>query len=542
MGSIKKVEALLARRNVQGLCTALRDRNAQLRRRAAQALGELGDPAGVLCLKQALLDKDQYVQQWALDSLRSIGDTAAIEALTASYFGADRRLSMLSGQALAALHNSSHASSVLRIREGLLRGDWQVLETLGEHGSRILSQLLGSPLFASWPAAKRREVLHRALALGVVPPQSQRRELAGIGLFVSGLHSIGDVLSGLHNRSPSVRAAAAQRLGASGIKWTTRALWQRFQKEITPAGDRTTAVAIAHAMVNLGDERAIRYLIERLLDSESRVVSDAARLLVEIGTQPVLESLFWFVAAPPSPHAHRNVPQVIAALQGGGSSVIERLQHLKDHEHVRARRLMVELIARCGYPEAEGLLSDLAQDIDTDVQHAALDALSELNTSTAAECIMSLIQVAPPTWIARALMAMTVSRAIELLRVLDPSSTTLTGIVRDNRRALEQARVQVIQHHQFPGQANWGWRAISPRAETDHHGAFALSLFAFEDGWAVRLKIVTPVLSNGRGGEAFTAELALSKGRAHIIQANIDRLFERLVVEIDDLRKESRPN
>src|SRR5574341_1697982 len=204
--------------------------------------------------------------------------------------------------------------------------------------------------------------MNRAVKLGASPPRQRRRELAGIGMFVSGLHTVGDVLSGLQSHAPAIRIAAAERLGVGGIRWTARPLWQRFQREITPQGDRGAAIAMARAMAELGDERAIRLLMDRLSYPDSRIAADSARMLIDIGTPEVLERLFRVVATPLSTPANRNIAQVIAALQAGGGAVVEGLRHLVDDEEPQARRLMIELIARCGHPEATLLLSRLAQD------------------------------------------------------------------------------------------------------------------------------------------------------------------------------------
>jgi HEAT repeat protein len=62
MPSIKQVEQMLEKGDVRSLSRALRDSNALIRRRAAQALGELARPEGVPALARALQkDKDQYV-------------------------------------------------------------------------------------------------------------------------------------------------------------------------------------------------------------------------------------------------------------------------------------------------------------------------------------------------------------------------------------------------------------------------------------------------------------------------------------------------
>jgi hypothetical protein len=284
-------------------------------------------------------------------------------------------------------------------------------------------------------------------------------------------------------------------------------------------------------MSALGDERAARFFTERLTHPDSRIAAEAARTLVEIGTSRILESLFWFVASPPLPSAHLAVPTVLAALEGGGPAVVDSLQPLLAHDHPKARRLMIELIVRCRHPQGAALLQSLGEDTDPDIQHAALDGLAELNTTEAADTLYALLDKAPRRWIVRALAAMSIPRAVELLRSLDADATTLRGTLLDDRKPLHRASVQVVQEHLFEAEARWGWRAISGRAETDSEGIFALTLFMMEPGQSIRLKVTTPFQADGSGGESFTADLALSGGRDHAVRANIDRFFERLIVE-----------
>ncbi|GEM_PF-946201 len=531
MNPVQRVEALLAQRNLRGLARALKDRNTLVRRRAAQALGELGDPAAVPLLERAIWkDGDQYVQQWAIEALRTIGGPTATDALTAILFGADRRLAALAGQALAYL-NTPQAITALRLREALIRNDWAAISALGTEVHRPLSTLLRSDLYRGWPSAKRKEVLKLSVELGAIPLRHHRRDLAAMGLFISEVHTIGDLLAGLRHRNPAVRVAAADKLGASGRIWTARPLFRCFRREMRSGGDRSVAIATARAMSMLGDERAISSLMERLSHPDNRVTADAARTLVEIGTPKTLERLFWFVATPASP-AHQSIPTVLAALEAGGPQVVTALRHLVEHEQPRVRRLMIELIARSRYPDGAALLAPLGKDPDPDVQRAALDALAELNTSAAADVLYGLRDTAPTHWIIRALTAMSTSRATLLLRSLDPSATTLRGTVLEDQRPLAGASVQAIQERFVERKAQWDWRAISRRAETDAAGAFALTLFVMEPGKPIRLKVTTPLQPDGAGGEVFTAEIALIHGRDHRVWANIDRFIKRMMVDM----------
>ena len=539
MSPVEKIEKMLAARNVKGIGNALRDRNVIVRRSAAQALGELQDPAGVRFLAQSLTkETDEFVRQWGLESLRKIGGDEGVHALMEFLFSTDRRVSTLAGQALSTLAHPQ-AVAAISVRDAVARNDWATLEHLGMDAQNVLSILLSSDLYRTWPSGKRNEILNLAIKLGATPPVRYRRELAAAGIFLSGVHTIGDLIKGLGHRSPLIRIAAARKLGEAGKTWTARPLYRRFLKEIQPGGDHSVAVATAQAMAELGDQRAIEVYRHHLSQSDGRQVEDAARALTEIGTHETVEMLFWFVVSPPLPTGFRNVPIILSTLEAAGPQVINQLSYLKEHEKPTVRRLLVELIARCGAANAASLLHELAQDNDLEVQHAALDTLASLNTEEAVQVLCSLTNIVPRNWVLRTLAMITHPSGPEMLHRLDPSSTTLVGRITDNHQPLGHAGVQILQEHIDPQTLNTTWRPNSPRAETGDIGAFALSIFSASGNVWLRIKVVTPIRANGQGGEVFTADFVLESGKSYTIEANIDRFFSNLIVDIGIVQEET---
>ncbi|HEC23149.1 MAG TPA: hypothetical protein ENI95_09545 [Chloroflexi bacterium] len=534
MSPVKRVERLLARKDVRGLCRALRSRDVLVRRRAAQALGELGNPAGVPCLTRALKDGDQYVVRWAVDSLRAIGDRSAVEALILAMFGSGRQLARLAAQALSGM-NDPGAQQAVRLRDILLRNDWEALRRMGEEGGHALSLVLRSEQYRAWPSAKCRHVLEAALRLGVTPPPQHRRELSAMGVFVSGVHTVGDLLKGLGHRSPEVRIAAAEKLAESGQKWVTGPLYRRFRREVSAGGEQKVAIAFARALDRLGDDRAIACYRELLHHPESQRVAGAARALAGIGTPSAIKTLFWFAAQPPPPPAYRNVPVVLSALESAGPAAFEALRDLAGHESAQVRRLLIEVILRSGHPEAARLLARMARDEDDpDVQRTALDGLATLNTAQAADLLFELAEDVPRGWVIRSLAAITHPVGVRHLRTLAPDATTLEGIVREgDGRPLAGGLIQVVREQFFGEEAGWGWQAISARAETDSEGAFALTVLAGDPEAALRLKLVIPARQSGEESEVFTAPLELAAGQENRVEVRIDRFFSRLLLSVE---------
>ncbi|MBN1430873.1 MAG: HEAT repeat domain-containing protein [Anaerolineae bacterium] len=525
---------MLSRGDLRGLCRALQDRNPLIRRYAAQALGKLKKPACVSYLGQALeKDKDQYVIRWTIEALQGIGNQPAIEALTRALFGTDRQTVTLASQALAAIPDPQ-AASALRLKDILIRTDMDALAKSGEEDKRSLEIALNSRQFATWPSGKQKQVLNVAVGLGARPPQRYTRELAGIGQFVSGLHTIGDLMTGLHNKNPAVRAAAAQKLGATGQAWTGFLLYNRFRREVRPGGERPVAVAAACALARLGDDRAIMYYKKLLYGADAQQAAEAARTLGEIGTLEAIRSLFWFAAEPPPSPVYR-MTQVLTALENIGPAAVDALRELIDHPNKTVRLMLLGIILRSGHPEMASLLGRLGRDDDPGVQRAALDGLSDINTTSAAEALYQLAGDVPHDWIIRALAAMTRPESLAYLRELAPDFTTLSGtLVEDDGQPLPQGFVQIIREHWVAEREVWEWLAASARVETGPEGEFSLALPVTKSDATIRVKVVLPSRHDGKDSETFVADLPLQYGADNRVKMRIDRFFSRLVIAMQD--------
>ncbi len=326
MTPTRKVERLLAQGNVRRLCRLLRRGDPLVRRRAAQALGELGHPEAVPCLAQALRrDADQYVQRWVIEALRKIGSPDAIDALVEAVFSRRVQVSRLAELALSVIP-ARQAVEVLKLKEALTRNDWEALGAIGPEAQRALAIILRSEQYAGWPSAKSQRVLRIAVEIGVTLPSRFRHELAEMGLYVSGVHTLGDLLRGLHHRNPQVKIAAAERLARTGRsrRWLLWLLYRSFRRETQASGDRRVAAAYGRALDQLDDPRAVEFCKERLYAAGGQPAAEAAYLLAEMGTASAIEALFWFAAEPPPPPSYRNVPLAMSALESALAASVSR--------------------------------------------------------------------------------------------------------------------------------------------------------------------------------------------------------------------------
>lgn len=536
MQSSKRVQRLLAKGNTRGLCRLLRGQNALARRQAAQALGSLADPAAVPCLLRAVReDQDQYVRRWSIQSLEAIGTDGAVDALTEAMFSLHPQEARMAEQSLRRL-SSPQARAALQVADVLLQHDWDALGRLGEAQKRTLAAVLRSEQYASWPSARRRRVLETAVELDVTPPDEVSGQLADMGLYVSGVHSIVDLLAGLFHRSPEVRTSAAERLGDSEQAWTTPILYLRYRREMRSGDDPRVAAALARALDRLGDPRPIERLRLTLEEIGGQQAADAAYLLASIGTPTAIQALFDYASNPPAPPAYRNVPLALSALQRTGAAAVEVLAPRAGDESPEVRRLMVDVIARSSHAERFERLVALARDADPSVQRAALDALARDNSPRAAEALFELDGVAPREVLVEVMSTMTDPAGARYLHQLAPGATIITGqALDDDRTPLNAAQVQILEERHLSGDDTWHWQAVSPRADTDAEGGFTVALPGWSGDSRLRLKLVIPARRAGLSAETHVAALPLECGATNRVRVHIDRFFDRLAVDVEPI-------
>jgi predicted NACHT family NTPase len=95
---------------------ALNDEDSWVRRRAAVALGKIGNPEAVAVLIQALNDEDSWVRRNTANALEEIGSEAAVEALRIALNHEDSFIRM---KAALALGNISSEAAVEVLRSAL---------------------------------------------------------------------------------------------------------------------------------------------------------------------------------------------------------------------------------------------------------------------------------------------------------------------------------------------------------------------------------------------------------------------------------------
>ena len=128
-------------RVVKLLIQALHDNNwGNRRRRAANALGKLGDKSAVEPLIQALKESDVQIRRAAAGALEKVGNAEAVEALIQSLKDTDKSVRLLSANALGKIGDSravEHLIQALMDKEEDVR--WYSAMALGEIGDQRAS-------------------------------------------------------------------------------------------------------------------------------------------------------------------------------------------------------------------------------------------------------------------------------------------------------------------------------------------------------------------------------------------------------------------
>lgn len=321
------VEKLKARGNVEGLVKALSyEKDNEVRRAAALALGDIGDTGAVGPLIAALKDGQWTVRSAAAWALGDIGDTGAVEPLIAA-LGDAKDVREAAVWALTRIGDERAVEPVARLLEDRKR-DVRVAaaEALGKMGhARAAEPLLaaieqaGSVRFAAGrflqysghehrqSAEAVRNAATRALArigapvVGPLITASKHRDehvrQAAVGLLaeIGGEHSVEALIATLKDGDKHVRRSAVQVLGKIGDRRAVKPLALLLKDN-----DSDVRVDVVKALTRIGDAQAVKPLIAALRDSYRIVRLDASEALAKIGT-PAVEPL---VAALKDGHKH----------------------------------------------------------------------------------------------------------------------------------------------------------------------------------------------------------------------------------------------
>jgi HEAT repeat protein len=202
----------------------LRDPDRNLRRAAAEGLGEIGDPQAAAALLVALDDEHWSVRCAAAAALGRIGSSKAVSALAARVDDPDATVRRAAVGALGEIRDP--------------RGAGRLVAALGDPGlqaaalealRRLCTAALGE--------------MERAFAAGTLDAD-QRRLLVDLAGRFEDPSARRLLLAGLDDAIPAVRVEAAAALGDGGFREALRPLLEKKASDPSPEVRQAAASAL----------------------------------------------------------------------------------------------------------------------------------------------------------------------------------------------------------------------------------------------------------------------------------------------------------
>jgi len=354
------VEKMKTRRDVDGLIKALSyQKSGKFRQQAAWALGVIGDARAVESLIVVLKDKDAWVRRVAAEVLGKIG-TPAVEPLIAALKDEDVHVREAATVALGKIGDSRAVEPLITaLKDKDPMGRAEAANTLGEIGdARAVEPLVAMLKDEHMPAAA--SALDK---LGWKPGKDD----ASIAYFIIkqnweecvriGAPAVEPLIIGLiavlRGSNWGARIKAIEMLGEIGDARATEPLIAALEDR---DGDENLRNKATEALAKIGDARAVAPLITRLNHRNEEVRQAAAEWLVKIG-KPAVEPL------------------------------ITRLNH-RDEEVCQAA---AEELVKIGKPAVEPLIAAL-KDKNVSVRDGAVEVLGKIGDTRAVEPLIAALK------------------------------------------------------------------------------------------------------------------------------------------------------
>jgi HEAT repeat protein len=363
---------LKEKRDVKGLIKALgyrRDRT--VRKSAATALGEIGDPQAVDSLITALEDEDDYVCRAAAEALGQIGDARAVEPLVAAaVYNWDRGIREAAAKALRQIRD---AHAVQLLIAALKDQDWGAREKAGEALDRLGWKPDKSEAGAIYCVMRGQWRKCASIGAPAVKPliDALQRTSWGMPIDVERAEEMCRVLAQIGAPAVEPLVSAFEKVQGK-MRSSPGQLWARAEE----------CKAIVNTLGKIGDARAV----EPLIASFGRPWTascwwEAVEALGAIGA-PALP-LLTAALGDSDQRVREHAAKAIGLIRD--PQVVQPLASVLDDRDVSVRKAAVERLGKVGGAEVVEPLAKALGDHDASVRKAAAEALGSARSAKAVE-------------------------------------------------------------------------------------------------------------------------------------------------------------
>jgi HEAT repeat protein len=350
---------------IPGLLKLVQHSDYSVRWRAADALGKIGDSQAIPGLLKLVEDSDSYVRRRAADALGKIGDAQAIPGLLKLVQHSDSSVRSSAADALGKIGDAQAIPELLK---------------LVQHSDSSVRSSAADALGKIGDA----QAIPELLKLVQHSDSSVRSSAADALGKIGDSQAIPELLKLVEDSDSSVRSSAADALGKIGDAQAIPGLLKLVEDS-----DSSVRRRAADALGKIGDAQAIPGLLKLVEDSDSSVRSSAADALGKIGDSQAIPGLLKLVEDSVS-----DVPWRATNALGkiGDSQAIPGLLKLVEHSDSSVRRRAANALNQiCDSQAIPGLLK-LVEDSDSSVRSSAADALGYIGDSQAIPGLFKLVE------------------------------------------------------------------------------------------------------------------------------------------------------
>ncbi|NET06988.1 MAG: TIR domain-containing protein [Symploca sp. SIO2B6] len=375
---------------------ALEDQHYYVRRRAADALGNIGTEAAVPALIRALEDEDSDVRVTAAETLGKIGSQAAIDALISALEAQDYSVRWSAASALGKIGSEAAIIALIRTLEAQ---DYSVRESvasaLGDIGSEaaipaLISALEAQDYSVRWRAA---EALGKIGSEAAIPALIRTLEAQDYSVRWRAAEALGKIgseaaipalIRTLEAQDYSVRWRAAEALGKIGSEAAIPALIRTLE-----AQDYSMRESAADTLGKIGSEAAIPALIRTLEAQDYSMRRRAAEALGKIGTEAAITALIRVLE-----DENYSMGESAASALGkiGTEAAIPALIRTLEAQDSLVRGSAASALGKIGSEAAIPALISAVEDQESSVRWRAASALGKIGSEAAIPALIRAIE------------------------------------------------------------------------------------------------------------------------------------------------------